>query len=236
MEIKEVKIMKYIFLISGKMRVGKNQLADYMKQYVNWKYPDKFTEIDSFASTLKKWCSQDFKELTNYLNDFTDKLKATIFNNLTLDSRSSLTNQISNVIDQIKTKDSNWFDDKNDITRILLQLTGTSIFRNRINENFWANITRDNVQKSISDFIWIADCRFPVECETLMQLNSDNCKVVSIRVERNTNNNIGSQHESEIALDNWKDWNYVIDNSGLLETLKESAKTIIDDVLSEEEK
>jgi len=34
-------------------------------------------------------------------------------------------------------------------------------------------------------------------------------------------------HESETALDNWTDWDYVIDNNGTLEELVEKVKQIL---------
>lgn len=66
----------------------------------------------------------------------------------------------------------------------------------------------------------ISDVRFPNEAEAIKDRGG-----ILIRVERNTGNT--EIHDSEIALDDYKDWNYVIDNNGTIEELIEKVKEIL---------
>jgi hypothetical protein len=63
----------------------------------------------------------------------------------------------------------------------------------------------------------ISDCRYLNECEGIKKLGG-----LVIRINRNTNST--DTHPSETALDNYTDWDYVIDNNGTLEELKEKVK------------
>jgi hypothetical protein len=224
---------KKIICISGKMRNGKNTLADLLKEELLTINPNTLLVICAFADELKKYCSEDFELLGNYLNNFSENLKTSInmYNDL-LDlnpSRKFANQNINKMIDSLKLYKENFYENKTEISRLLLQIVGTNFARNRIDKDYWAKKLKDNILKSNNEYTLITDCRFPIELEIFSNLND--YELVTIRLERNlpTNNN---QHESETALDNWTSWNYVVDNNGTTEDLKNSAKNIINDLIN----
>lgn len=66
----------------------------------------------------------------------------------------------------------------------------------------------------------ISDVRFPNEAEAIKNKNG-----ILIRLNRNIR--LESIHESETALNNYDDWDYVIDNNGTIEDLIEKIKQIL---------
>jgi hypothetical protein len=108
------------------------------------------------------------------------------------------------------------------MTRILLQLYGTEIFRNRVDKEYWAKQVVENVKNSDSDVIFITDVRFPSEIDALKNQGFD---IITIRINRRmTREHEFNQHESETALDNYGLFDEVVENNGTLEELKEKAK------------
>jgi len=226
--------MKKVILLSGKMRSGKNQFADYLQKALQAK---KLTfETDLFAKDLKNGCRQDFKKLQNVLAHIAEEIKTKV--NLFSDTREMMLNPaviqgIEKTIDKLIIRDENWYEDKTDITRNILQLYGTEIFRNRVNDNWWVNQVKERAIKSVSDVILVTDCRFPNE---ITEIYDDNYETVVIRIVRNINTNEQvASHPSETSLDDWKVWDYIVENNGTLEDLMASALTIIDDLTKEKE-
>lgn len=104
-----------------------------------------------------------------------------------------------------------------------LQIFGTDTCRYNFNKNIWviALLSRYN---SNCDWV-VTDVRFPNEAQAIKDNNG-----YLIRVDRNIDREIVSNrnlnHESEVALDNWKNWDYIIDNNGSLEELEKRVKEI----------
>jgi hypothetical protein len=92
--------------------------------------------------------------------------------------------------------------------REIQQKIGTEIFRNNLSENTWINALFCDFKKN-SNWI-ITDLRFPNELKTI----KDNGGMV-IRIERNIIDN--DNHASEVSLDEYTDWDYVIKNNGTLQ-------------------
>ena len=217
--------MKHIFLISGKLRSGKNQFADYVKEIAESK--GMTVNTDLFAKSLKEWCNEDFRALTEYLNDILNLTIEELHNFKTLIGLRSLENTIQRLKDHI-TKDENWYENKNPITRILLQTYGTEIFRKRVDQEWWVKQLKNRVLQSNSDITLITDVRFPNEIECFKKDIPKDFTVTTIRINRNLNREASfNEHESEKALDNYNEFNYVIDNNGTLEDLREEAKELI---------
>lgn len=121
--------------------------------------------------------------------------------------------------------------------RLILQQLGTEAGRGIIHPNIWINALFANYVKTFStkDFIkkdgtsmeldtpkWIiTDVRFPNEAKAIKDRNG-----ILIRVERF--NEKQSTHLSEIALDKYTDFNYVIDNNGSISDLMQSVKQILE--------
>lgn len=120
--------------------------------------------------------------------------------------------------------------------RLLLQLLGTDCGRNIIHPNIWINVTFADYKPkhfrtvkfentfSHQEMIYpnwiISDVRFPNEAKAIKDRGG-----ILIRVNRESSSS--SIHESEIALDNYTDWDYVIDNNGTIEELTEKVRQIL---------
>jgi len=139
--------------------------------------------------------------------------------------------------------------------RLLLQLLGTDCGRKVIHPNIWVNATMADYRKDLvlsdkllepkyllSDHIkypnWIiSDVRFPNEADVirakegmLIRVNREKIKIQDDmyvnRSEYIKVNNI-TEHLSETALDNYEDWDYIIDNDGSIQDLIDKIKDIL---------
>ena len=201
--------MKKIILVSGKLQSGKNQFAKYLEQSYTLDNVDVIQ--DCFAQDLKDMCKKDFKPLVTYLNNLSEEIKDCIEN-------YNQDDEFIQTLMKLRTFDENFYENKNDITRILLQLYGTEIFRKRVDTNYWVNRMINKIKRSDKEVFIITDVRFPNEIELLFDENEFD--VVVIRIERNIERD-GSkhEHESETALDNYDQFTYIVDNNGSLEDL-----------------
>lgn len=230
--------MKNLILISGQMRSGKNQFAEYLQREL-----EKVGTVntDLFARSLKDWCKKDFYDLSIILNNIAEEIK--VIANILFDaehkthpSKNTILKKIEEITNKLKIKDYNWYEEKTEITRTILQLVGTNIFRKRVDNDWWPKQTLKRVLESQSDYIIITDCRFPNEITvfTDRMFKYEDINVITIRINRkniNTNKGNISSHESEIALNDWKEWNYIVDNNGTLDDLNDSAIKVVSDIL-----
>lgn len=110
--------------------------------------------------------------------------------------------------------------------RDLLQKLGTEAMRNGLHKNVWVNalFADFNIDEDEQVSYWIiTDSRFPDELEAVKKHNG-----ITIKVIRDSGNTIGTTHTSETALDNYTEWDYVIDNTGTLEELKTQVLSILE--------
>ena len=129
--------------------------------------------------------------------------------------------------------------------RYLLQFIGTDLLRNQLHPNTWVNATMSDYKdgkpivfddpnvvfmglkaKSITtegiESKWIiTDVRFPNEVQAIKEKNG-----IVIRINR-SNLESNDNHQSEIALDNYNEFNYIIENDGSIEELIEKVKQIL---------
>lgn len=226
--------MKKVLLISGKINCGKNQFSEYVVDIL--KQRGFKVSTDLFASSLKDCCKEDFKKLVNVLDNISEEIKSKIYT--FIDGKEymkypSQVEDIDNTINKLKIKDENWYEDKTDITRIILQLYGTNIFRKRVDNDWWVNQVKNRAIDSDDDFIVITDCRFPNE---ITKMFCDEYETYVIRITRNINTQKQiANHDSETALDNWSQWDYIIKNNSTLEDLKKSANVIVNELTKEKE-
>jgi len=96
--------------------------------------------------------------------------------------------------------------------RELLQKLGTCV-RKEIDNEFWIK----SLFANNNDNIIIADVRFPEEVKAIKDRGG-----IVIRINRDLSG--VNNHISEIALDDYKDWDYVIDNNGTLKDLFEKLR------------
>lgn len=226
--------MKKLILISGKINTGKNQLSKYLKS--EFKSKNLNVECDMFAKGVKDGCKEDFKSLTNIFNKLSDDLSNIVYlHNVYNKISQNDVKHLEKCIKSLKIHDNNWYEDKTDITRTILQIYGTDIFRKKVDENWWVKQLRQRVIKSNADIILCSDVRFPNEITGITEnCLDDGYETVTIRITRtiNTDRQI-ADHDSETALDNWTDWDYVVENEKTLQNLKKSAKTVVEDLLNE---
>jgi hypothetical protein len=211
---------KIVLCISGKMRSGKNQLADFIAEYINEKNLGT-VGFEMFAGDLKDGAYKDFQRLSNIFKEEYKKISK-IYG----PTCPGLLEDLS----WMDVKEEQFYEDKTLYTRALLQIYGTDIFCNRVDSNYWATRVLDKCEESTNDFILVTDTRFPNEID-IMQLG-ESFKTIVIRVERETD--IECDHPSETSLDDFNEWNFIVDNNHSLEILKQSAKTIVDIIIDEE--
>ena len=125
---------------------------------------------------------------------------------------------------------SNWDGNEETKPRKLLQELGTDIIRKKIdNDLFVRRICEDiRVYSYYFDIITISDARFPNEMEWPKK-NFNN--VINIRVIRDGYDSVLSQNEqnhlTELALDEYNNYDYVIHNDGTLDDLNKKVLEVV---------
>ena len=107
---------------------------------------------------------------------------------------------------------------KNSTLREVLQIVGTELLREGFNKNIHVASTMANIKDK--DNVIITDMRFPNEVKAIKEKDG-----ITIRINRETD--YVSNHSSEIALDNYEDFDYTIDNNNCIDCLIEKVKEIL---------
>lgn len=222
---------KTVILLSGKIKSGKNEAAKILQKYFEGK--GLVVSQDYFAKALKEYCRDDFQIFAKAMDEYFWQLSDVIIklkNNVKeLKENEELLNPLIDKLDELSINDENWFENKTFITRSILQIVGTQIFRMKFSENYWVNFLKDKCEKSESDIICIHDVRFPNEIYGLV---SDNYDIVTIRLMRDPNKG-KSTHESETALDDFECWNHIIDNKrNSLKSFEKQIKRVGEEILN----
>lgn len=127
----------------------------------------------------------------------------------------------------------NWDGNEQTKPREFLQQIGVELIKTKINSMMLVNrlIEDAKVYSYFYDVITISDARFPEEIETIKKL-FDKVTVIHIHgLEGNNKLTIDERnHATEVALDEYTDYDYEIDNSGTLDKLKENVESIINEV------
>jgi hypothetical protein len=105
--------------------------------------------------------------------------------------------------------------------RRLMQTFGTEVGRKLIDPSLWVELSLNGAEPDYK--IVVTDVRFPNEAEEIKWLFGQ-----IWRIEREVDP--VNPHESETALDNWQ-FDRRIDNSGTIENLQETVKTIMGGIL-----
>lgn len=127
----------------------------------------------------------------------------------------------------------NWDGSDKTKPRELLQIIGTDIVRNKINENFFINRVCEDIQvyKYFFDVIIISGGRFANELDIP---KSKFKNVVIIKMDRpNFKSELSekeSEHITEYSLENYKNYDYLIENTGDEKDLAIKVKQIIEEV------
>ena len=120
-------------------------------------------------------------------------------------------------------KISDWDGKEESKPRELLQELGTDVIRKKIDNDFFVRrICEDiKVYSYYFDIITISDARFPNELEWPKKIFEN---VINIRIIRDGYDSVltktEQKHLTEVALDEYNNYDYVIHNDGTLEDLK----------------
>jgi hypothetical protein len=227
--IRSVKRKKVVVLLSGKMNSGKNKFAEIATKYCE--SLDVSTATLSFAQPLKGKCSSTFAPLTDFINRTLQKLATQLaLARPNSDAQDYISFSINQMFAELYTVKTNWYSDKNNITRAILQAVGTGIVR-EMDPAYWAKCVRDEIRKSPYQAFFITDYRFPNEADTLAD---DDLYVVTVRMTREAQGQSAPllAHSSEQSLDNDELWNYVVDNkNSSLDEFEDSVQSVLHDII-----
>ena len=136
--------------------------------------------------------------------------------------------QIGQYIKYYATRYCGWDGREETKPRDLLLKIGTEIIREKIDPEFHIDrlIQDIRVLSYFYDYFIVSDVRLPNEIEK-PKSNFEN--VCTIRMERYSDelNSAQKQHITEVALDNYDGFDFIINNDGTLEELEEKAKDIL---------
>ena len=211
--------MKTVYLIHGKLRTGKDTLAKMIYELNEAK--GITTEIKSFALLFKKDSVETFKPLYDATNSMIESLPD---------------GEVKDIVSKILyTEPKNFFDEKNLLTRKIIEIVGSDLRESMIdfmsklipdvNEyrtTFWANILASEIFNSDKECFIISDYRFDHE---IIPFNTNDYKVITIKIKRNQTLESESTHKSNNGIDDYK-FDFVYDNNGTLDELREFAKVV----------
>ncbi len=209
-------MVKNIILVSGKLQSGKNSFTDMLIEELKKLDNNLKIDFDLFAKSVKDQCKDIFKNLISYLNEVS----------------------VKNDIPEIFTVEDNWYENKNKITRILLQTYGTDIFRDMIDSDHWAKILKYRMCERNEDILFVTDVRFKSEIKVICdkepfqkdyRVVNPKYNIMKVRIERDNfvrDDNPIHNHQSEIDLDDYENWDVLIRNEGTLEELRLKARML----------
>ncbi len=109
--------------------------------------------------------------------------------------------------------------------RQMLQLIGTDALRDVVHKDFWVIPMRRKLKAHMKNnvSVVISDVRMENEAQLVKE-----CGGILIKVERANKDKIsGPQHKSELELEEYTLWDYVIDNNGTLEELYKNIDNVM---------
>lgn len=205
--------------ISGKIKSGKDTVGEMLYnlgcvEYNVYKY--------SFADSLKKIVASIVDCNYESLND--QEFKASHIPNFMKITKDGI---ITHVVPCSKVFYKDIFRTYEVVTyREALQFFGDK-FRSEYGQDFWIRMLRSNLISGELSFNIITDVRYKNEADFIKSN-----KGILIRVDRpeiQTPKNISS-HSSEIELDNYPNFDYVIENNGTLEELESKVRLIYNSI------
>lgn len=157
-----------------------------------------------------------------------------INNYIKLKGLKSVNLQFSSYIKMYAKIIAGWDGNEDTKSRSLLQELGTDVIRKYIDEDFFINRIIDDIKvySYYFDVITISDARFPKELDSIKNNFKD---VYKINIKRpnfeNNLNDIQRKHVTEVALDNYNDYDYILVNDGSINDLNDKIKQIVDKVI-----
>jgi dephospho-CoA kinase len=185
-------------MFAGKMQSGKSTSSKLLRDMLKEK--GHKVEILALADELKQMCQEAFKPLAKILKDK--------FN-----------------YDLV---DENWWENKNEISRCLLQIVGSDIVRT-VDVDYWCRKLKEKIEKSDAEFFILQDWRFNTEYNFFVQSVIEQ---FCINVERpGLNSGDAGKHVSENDLNDFKNFDLKILNCGDMTDLENTIEDAIDKIL-----
>ena len=211
-----------VILIAGKKQSGKNTVADMLRSMLG----ELHVVNVSFAEPLKDMCKEAFRPLITALNHEFEALHSRIEAH-----GSALDKNMPRFAGghPYMTRDHNWYENKNNITRLILQIVGTDVVR-KVYPNYWIEQTIAKIAEyKRHQFATVSDWRFPNEFELVDKAFPH---AVSIRVVRKHHKEPTDTHISETALDNYQ-FQHVIENDGDVDDLRSKVQELAYQLIEE---
>lgn len=163
-------------------------------------FEGRLNSLSTFRDIVTTWNRESFAK----------RLRRCLYTITGDDRIFALDDETKNSLSTIKDAEGNYY-----TIRQLLQKFGTEVGRN-ISPNLWVDVLMNDYIKAKSDGYeedWIVtDVRFENEANAIRENGG-----ILIRLNRNTGFN--DQHSSETALDDYKNFDLIIDNDGTLDEL-----------------
>lgn len=124
---------------------------------------------------------------------------------------------------------TDWDGSEDTKPRELLQQLGIELIKNKIKDNLLIERITDDIKvySYFFDIIIISDARFKEEIEEIKKI-SNNVTVINIKGKLNKLTQNQQNHITETALDNYNNYDYVIENKTTKEELKSKIKEILE--------
>lgn len=125
---------------------------------------------------------------------------------------------------------TNWDGEENTKPRELLQQLGVELIKNQIDENMLINRIKEDIKvyEYFFDVIIISDARFQDEIENI---KTNNKVVIKIEGIENNLTEKQKQHITETALNNYNNYDYIIENKNTKEDLKTQIEKIMEEII-----
>ncbi len=216
---------KKIILLGGTISSGKNFCYDIIESLLG----SENVHREYFARELKDTCKEVFSRYVVHLNQSVESVQDII-------DEEGLNNydKASEILRNLLIKDHNWYEDKTDSTRILLQTIGTDLVKNKIDNDYWVKCAAQEVLDTDKEFIVFTDLRYVDEYLGLIeQCNARkgftvNYRYYPISISRDSNTKSTiAEHASENGLVDFRQWYGHIDNNGSVSYTKEQIEMLL---------
>jgi dephospho-CoA kinase len=124
---------------------------------------------------------------------------------------------------------TNWNGKESTKPREFLQQLGVELIKNKIDEDFLINRIKEDIKiyEYFFDTIIISDARFISEIEAIKTKNKI---VIKIEGKENKLTKLEKEHITEKALDNYNNYDYIIQNKTTKQELKKQIKQIMEEI------
>lgn len=193
--------------LSGKARSGKDTMAAILIKNFNF-------ERFSFADTLKNEVSKCFDIELKYFHD--DNLKDSEYNfEIKQQNIEKLYSSFEQSLETIfpedkKDKVFSFVGKKTKTPRELLQVIGTDLARNCLDDEIWIKLGKKRLKNVKADNIIITDCRFENERKAIKDMGGN------LGLVKREGLSSSSSHISENQFGNDADYDYIFLNNGTL--------------------